>query len=150
MFKRKGGFMVLVSDGDEIKPHRVKEVVGYNEGYRMSYSLGNGNTDYVYVGRGYEFLRLGDVRLVGKKLGNNSACHLCVDGQELKGCVASVVIGEPTDPNCPGEDLSRLVGSDIGAIAVRSVYGKAGINWKLVIGVAVVVALGVAIYMFTR
>jgi len=141
----KSRFVVLESDGVRLKHYPVTEVSGYKDGLVLRYKNINGLVDLVYAGRNYRPLEESGQFFVGKNLGNNSAAALVEDTDGKEMAVAVPVVGDSTDADCPGEDLSALARSDLLAVAARTLYGKAPIPWKLIIIVGVVIAVAVVI-----
>ena len=129
--------VLVVGAGGEVVEHKVVEVAGYNEGYAMRYLDGNKMLEVVYVPCAYKFRQQDGVLLVGKRLGNNSACPI-------------LSLGEPVDENCPGADLSAVGRADLFARGILSLSGKQPINWKVILIVVAVVAVIVVIYMIAR
>ena len=125
-------YVVLVSDGVTLEHCRVYETVGYNDGIVFRYKRKNGVADVVYAGKGYRALEENGTFYVGKRYGNNSAAEIDVlEGERV--FVASGVIGESSDPDCPGTDLSRLIMSDFLGTGIKTCYGKMQFPWKWVI-----------------
>lgn len=150
--KKDNKFLVLVSDGVHLKRYPVYAVVGYNGGYRMSYKDDDGVADVVYIGREYKFLEADGKYLVGKQLGNNSACPVCVgmaEAEIAKVNSACVVVGESSDKDCPGDDLSSLILSDFFGVGIKTIYGKTSIPWKWVLIIGMVALLIFAAVKFS-
>ena len=134
--KTKYSVLLLGADGETPREYPVIDIAGYNDGYAMRYKDGGGQLEVVYVPRKYKFREEGDVLLVGKRFGNNSACPI-------------MYLGEPVDQDCPGEDLSAVARSDLIAMAIKTLVGKPNINWKMILIIAgVLIVLAVAIYKF--
>jgi hypothetical protein len=150
MFGRKARvkYVVLERTGDVGEFYDVVDVAGYSEGMVMRYKNGAGLVAMVLVGKKYRFLDVGGRYFVGKQLGNDSACEICVDGITMKVPVAVGVVGPPTDPNCPGEDLCALGQSDFATRGIKTLYGTTSIPWKWIIIVALVIGVILFIYKF--
>lgn len=144
----KSQFKVKVSDGIRCRSFPVKEVVGYNEGKVMRYKNADGQLDVVYMSHDYRPILEDGFYVVGKRLGNNSACAV-IDGKP--GPVACEVIGKSSDRDCPGEDLSAIVRSDGLAIGYRALY-ESKIPWKLIViaGIVAIVVIGIIVFMQSR
>lgn len=140
-------YIVLVTDGTQIKEHPIIDVVGYNDGFAMRYKNGAGTLDVVYVGRRYRPMQRGGKWLIGKRLGNNSACQITVDGVTMQ--QAADVIGPSTDPDCPGEDLSAVVRTDGLATGYSALY-ESKIPWKWIIIIGVVALVVILVISFIK
>ena len=137
-------YIVLVSDGAKLSHCTVVETVGYNEGLVHRYRTKSGVLDMVYCSRKYRALEESGVFYIGKQLGNNSGAKLVdvtVDGVAVKVVEGCEVVGESSDKDCPGEDLSALIRSDFVGKGIKTEYGKGGIPWKWVIIVGVIALL---------
>ena len=129
--------VLVVGAGGEVVEHEVMEIAGYNEGYAMRYLDGDKVLEVVYVPRNYKFKEQNGVLLVGKRLGNDSACPI-------------LSLGESVDKDCPGADLSAVGRADLFARGILSLSGKQNINWKVILIVGAVVAVVIVIYMIAR
>lgn len=163
-------YEVIESDGVQGERYPVEYVKAFNEGYLFLYKRGV-FTERVYAGRKYRPLRVGQVWWIGKNRGNNSAALLLDDTEILRPPDlrpelpwfattelikenghylarvenAVAVVGCSTDPDCPGEDLSRLVSADMVGIASKATR-KASMTW-LFIGIGVVVVIAILAYI---
>jgi hypothetical protein len=151
---KKTKYDVLVCDGIESKGKLfpVTDIVAYNEGVAMRYKNHNNKLDTVYIGHKYRPLQVGDRFWIGKRLGNNSACTIALNGEkvEIKAEeIAVAVIGAPTDADCPGEDLSGVVRTDGLAIGYESLY-ESKIPWKWVVIIGVIVIAVIAVIYFIK
>lgn len=135
-------YEVLESDGSQVKRRKVVNIKGYTDGLVLTYQ-GETALDLVYLSHNYRPLKYKKRYWVGKRLGNNSACQLIDD---LQVPIAAPLIATPSDKDCPGEDLSQLVLSDIFGTGVRTVFGKRSIPWLLIL-IIVVVAIAVIWYL---
>ena len=145
----KTAFVVIVSDGIKGKPYPIKEVVGYNEGFVLRYKNGDGELDSVYVSRKFRFLEYDGKYLLGKRLGNNSGCEINYEGEKVKEGVE--VIGPSSDRDCPGEDLSSLIRTDVMAIGYRALTeAKVPKKWIIVVVIVAVIAVGVFAFIKSR
>jgi len=148
--KAKTDFVVIVSAGnDKGEKHAITKVIGYNEGYALRYKNGDNKLDTVYVDRNFRFLELEGKFYLGKRLGNNSGCQINIDGETIQASKGIEVIGAPRDPNCPGEDLSALIRTDVMALGYNTITeSKINVKWVLIIGgIVAVIAL---IYWFVK
>lgn len=155
MLTKKPKFVVLESDGVHGRFFNVKQVLGYNNGYAYIYKNGDGLEDMVLAGMKYKALEVDGTHIIGKRQGNDSACCLCKlhtesEMQEIdipgKGKVkvsATQVIGNPSDPDCPGEDLSALGRANFFGIGVRSIYKPFDIPWKIIgiVGIGIIAVI---------
>ena len=132
----KYGVLVAGPSGEPVE-YEIIEVAGYNEGYAMRYLDGDKVLEVVYVPRNYKFKAQDGILLVGKRLGNDSACPI-------------LSLGESVDVNCPGADLSAVGRADLFARGILSLSGKQPINWKVILIVVAVVAVVIVIYMIAR
>lgn len=164
--QRATPYDVIESDGVQAERYPVEYVKAFNEGFLFLYKRGV-FTERVYAGRKYRPLRVGQVWWIGKNRGNNSAALLLDDtdilrppdlpaelpwfattelikenGHYLAPVENAVsVVGCSTDPDCPGEDLSRLVSADMVGIASKATR-KPSMTWLLIaIGALVVIAI---------
>lgn len=164
--QRATPYDVIESDGVQGAKYPVEYVKAFNEGYLFLYKRGL-VTERLYAGRKYRPLRMGDVWWIGKNRGNNSAALLLDDtdiirppdlpadlpwfatselvkdnGHYLAPVDNAVaVVGCSTDPDCPGEDLSRLVAADMVGIASKATR-KPSTMWLIAaVGVVVVIAI---------
>lgn len=120
--KPKTNYKVKVSDGNEAKTFDVLAMEPYNEGYALRYKDDHKTADVVYMSRGYRPIREDGFFIVGKNAGNNSAAY---------------IVGQSTDKDCPGEDLSAIIRADGLAEGFKALY-ESKINWKLLLILAVV------------
>lgn len=145
--QRTTPYEVIESDGVVGGRYPVEAVKAFNEGLVFIYKKGL-TVERVYAPRDYIPLKMDGVFWIGKELGNNSAARLVTITDELAQEVqvhpAVTVVGEPTDPDCPGQDLSRLVASDILHIGWRATR-KPSNTW-IFIAIAVVVIIAVIAY----
>lgn len=109
--------LVLESDGHKISKHPITSISPYNEGMAAAYKNRQDKEDYVYFGPDYRPEILDGHTIYGKRQGNNSAAYL---------------IGNPTDPDCPGADLSSLIRAHGNHKGFKAIYEKA-IPWKLIL-----------------
>jgi len=142
----KTDFVVIVSDGLHGKPYPITEIVGYNEGYVMRYKNSDKKLDTVYVGRKFRFLEYEGKYLLGKRLGNDSGCYINFEDEKIKEGVE--VIGPSTDPDCPGEDLSSLVRTDVMAIGYNTLT-ESKVSWKWIIIIGII-AVAVLVFMYIK
>jgi hypothetical protein len=145
--KSKTDYIVIVSDGLKGKPYPITEIVGYNEGYALRYKNGDDKLDVVYVSRQFRFLEYEGKYLLGKRLGNNSGCEIDFEGAKIKEGIE--VIGPSTDPDCPGEDLSSLVRTDVLAIGY-STLTESKVSRKLIIIIIIAVIVIAIIYFIMK
>jgi hypothetical protein len=133
---RNLAYAVLVSDGTRVRKYPITEIRGYLDGLRMTYQTADHQKDVVYVGSKYRPLQMDGTFLVGKHLGNNSAALVLTEEELAKNNSAVPLIGPSTDPDCPGQDLSQLVGSDIFATGLKTLSTGFNMPWKwiLIIG----------------
>lgn len=161
--QRATPYDVIESDGVLGGRYPVEHVKALNEGYVFLYKKGI-QTERVYAGRKYIPLKMDGTYWIGKRRGNNSAA-LLLDDREIErppdlpadlawfardqrdtnGHVAvdeaTAIVGCSTDPDCPGEDLSRLVASDI-LHRTSKATAKPSMTWLIIaIGVIAVIAI---------
>lgn len=163
--QRATPYEVIESDGVLGGRYPVEYVAAFNEGYLFLYKKGI-TVERVYAGRKYIPLKMDGLWWIGKRRGNNSAALLVNDRviarppdlpadlpwfsrDEISddGHVgvpeALSVVGCSTDPDCPGEDLSRLVGSNILSAAQKATR-KPSYTWLLVIGAVIILIAFIA------
>lgn len=147
LFEKKTKYLILVSDGQVVRACPVIERSSYNEGFAMRYKDHEGKMDVVYMSREYRPLELqpGGKLLIGKRIGNNSACKVVVDGLSM--VKADDVVGPSTDKDCPGEDLSCLVRTDVMARGY-STLSESKVPWKWVIIIGIIAVVVIAIFYF--
>lgn len=145
--RKKTKYNVVVSDGLRGRKYPVKEFVAYNEGYVLRYKNGDGQMDVVYAGPKYRPLEVDGEYWVGKRTGNNSACYIDYEGIKVK--EACEVVGPSIDPDCPGEDLSSLVRTDVLAIGYHTLTEAKKVSWKVIIIIGIIV-VAVVVFMYIR
>lgn len=138
----KTAFMVVERQSkapSDVIVYRITKISAYNGGYAMEYAGRNQRQDVVYVPKNYPFTRRNGAVWVGKVAGNNSAAVVRF----------GPTVGASLDPDCPGEDLSMLVRTDLMARGYRTVYEKK-IPWKAVILIGVAVLAVIVIITIMR
>lgn len=134
-------FLVIESDGLEVKKRECTSRYGYNGGWVYKYRNGNGLEDIVLVPHKYHYGLEDGSFLIGKNVGNSSAAVLWGKG--------AYMVGASVDRDAPGDDLSLLARTHVAAMGYKSLYEKQ-MPWKwLIIGIAVVVVIG-AVVLFIR
>lgn len=151
----KTDYRVLERTNDVGHIYDVDEVRSFNDGLVLIYTK-NGQKDRVLVGNKYTPLRVGSKLWVGKNTGNSSQAlinddrklqmvPLTTDGQDEpdEGPIAWAVsvIGDSTDPDCPGQDLTNLERSNLLYLGIKAVYKKRSWTWVIIIGVVVLAVI---------
>ena len=157
----KTDYKVLEKTNDIGHIYDVDEVRSFNEGLVLVYTK-NGQKDRVLVGNKYRPLRVGSKLWVGKNTGNSSQALINDDRKlemvpiptdnldetdEAPVAWAVSVVGDSTDPDCPGQDLTGLERSNLLYLGIKAVYKKRNWTWVIVIGV---VLLAVLLILYLR
>lgn len=148
---RKTDYEVLESDGVKGHKYPVHQVKHFNQGHVYLYYIGQ-TLERVYTGRDYVPLLVDGLYWIGKNVGNNSAAPLIKikddDGDEHEAQEAAPITGDSTDPHCPGQDLSRIVASDVlhigwAATKKKNYAGYIAIAAAIVIVIVILKARGI-------
>jgi len=144
---KKPQFVVVTSDGSHIKFHHSTKTKAYTDGIVVFYRDPDGRLDMVGFNRKYRPLERDGVFYVGKNIGNDSAANLITlhengkpDGEEVPGPAATV--GDSTDPNCPGDDLSELMRANIYGVGLQSITEEKTVNKRLIIIIIIAFVIG--------
>ena len=134
MGRQKTKWKIVERNGSgDVEDHAVIRVESYNEGFVLVYGSRE-RPEFCYMKRGYRALHEDGFSLVAKNKGNVSAASW---------------VGQSTDPEAPGDDLSLLARTHLMASGYRTLYEQK-IPWKwMAIGVVVLVAV-VAVFLFVR
>lgn len=168
--QRPTPFLVIESNGVTGQVYPVLYSHAFNEGFVFLYRKGM-EVQRVYAGRKYVPLKVGDEYWIGKRQGNSSAALLVDDtliqrphdlpaelpwytatdfvdspeGKRLELRQAVAAVGCSIDPDCPGDDLSRVIGANMLLYGAKAVQKRSNtLLW--VIGIAVIAVIGVIAY----
>lgn len=126
-------YWIAESDGVGIHEYPCTQRFNYNGGFVFNYKDKSGRTQICLVPRKYKFHETASKIYIGKNLGNSSAAVMLGIGD--------ILIGNSTDVDCPGEDLSLLYRTHMASMGYKSLYEK-NMPWKwLIIGIAVLVVV---------
>lgn len=151
----KKKFVVMESDGEQIVgTFNVNTVIGFNEGKVLVYQR-EGKMSRCYIGNKVKPLLWKGKFYVGKEVGNSSACQvvkrkLDIDGELVEVDDGCEIIGEPSDVEMPGEDLTSVFKSDMLNKYAKTVTKKRSPWLFILIVVVVVIAVIAFIYMRSR
>lgn len=148
MFRsKKPKFVVQVSDGSHVEFYPSVKVKAYTDGLVIFYKDADGRLDMVGALRSYRPLERDGVFYIGKNAGNNSAARLIElhengkkEGEKVPG--AAEVMGDSTDPNCPGEDMSEMMRANLYGIGLQSISEERTVNKRLIIIIVIAFAVG--------
>lgn len=120
---------ILVKSATGIDNYPVKKVGSYNDGIVVEYRTKMFKKDVAYGSSEYEPEIVNGVMYFGKVAGNSSLANV-------------LMIGESSDKNSPGDDLSLLIEADIIKRGMQAFYGKKNSwLWYLILGVVIIIVV---------
>lgn len=135
---KKPKFKVVTSDGSNIEFCPVLRIRGYTDGVVLEYKKPEtGQCDVVAMHHDYRPLHRQGIYYVGKNTGNNSAAYLITlhrngDGEAESFPGAAAVVGASSDPDCPGEDCSEIIRSNLYGVGLESISEKPHVNGRII------------------
>jgi hypothetical protein len=142
---KKPKFVVQTSDGSHVDFHPSIKIRAYTDGLVVFYKDPDGRLDMVGFNRKYRPLERDGVYYIGKNIGNDSAANLIElhrNGETEKVPGAAEVVGESTDPDCPGDDLSEMMRANLYGIGLQSITEEKTVNKRLIIIIIIVFVIG--------
>lgn len=133
------GYKVSLKQPDGRHVYQVTKVRNYNQGIVMEYKNGSRSKSVVYVPFEYEYGHDGPDMIVYQIAGNSSASKF-VDHKDQELREISI------DPDCPGDDLSDLVYTDLIARGYKAMTKSW--TWVIITVIGVVALIGVAILIY--
>lgn len=121
---------ILVKSATGIDNYPVKKVGAYNDGIVVEYKTKLFKKDIAYGSDSYKPEIVNGVMYFGKNAGNSSLANV-------------LMIGDSTDKNSPGDDLSLLIEADIIKRGMQAFYGKKN-SWIMYLVIGAVILIVVA------
>jgi hypothetical protein len=147
---KKPKFVVVTNDGSHIDFHPSVKTKAYTDGLVVFYKDADGRLDMVGVLRNYHPLEREGVFYIGKNMGNNSAANLITlhkdnesDGEQVP--EAADMVGNSTDPNCPGDDMSEMMRANLYGIGLQSITEEKTVNKRLIIIIIAALVIGLIV-----